>query len=198
MQQKLACGIVHMAAKVVSKRLVIDASVARSAGDEGATYPTSVYCRNFLKAVLDICHKVVMTPDIRDEWNKHESHFARTWRRQMVARRKLEFLDIPDNEELENKIYIIIETVTGSDKQQIEMIKDLRLIEAAIATDKIVISCDDNTARKFFSRAALQVDELKDIVWVNPTKVEEEKPIEWLEKGAEAQSDRLLGNWCDR
>ena len=198
MQLSLAYGTDRMAAKVVSKRLVIDASVARSAGDEGATYPTSVYCRNFLKAVLDICHKVVMTPDIRDEWNKHESHFARTWRRQMVARRKLEFLDIPDNEELENKIYIIIETVTGSDKQQIEMIKDLRLIEAAIATDKIVISCDDNTARKFFSRAAIQVDELKDIVWLNPTKVEEEKPIEWLEKGTEAQSDRILGSWCDR
>ncbi|HEY9795893.1 MAG TPA: hypothetical protein V6D30_09645 [Leptolyngbyaceae cyanobacterium] len=31
-----------------------------------------------------------------------------------------------------------------------------------------------------------------------PAKIEEEKPIEWLEKGAEAQSDRLLGNWCDR
>jgi hypothetical protein len=45
---------------------------------------------------------------------------------------------------------------------------------------------------------AVQVDELKEIVWVNPAKIEEEKPIEWLEKGAEAQSDRLLGNWCDR
>ncbi len=48
------------------------------------------------------------------------------------------------------------------------MLKDLRLIEAAIATDKIVISLDDNTARKFFIRAASQVDKLKNIVWVNP------------------------------
>jgi len=72
------------------------------------------------------------------------------------------------------------------------------LIEAAIATDRIVISLDDNTARRFFGRVAVQVDELKEIVWVNPAKIEEEKPIEWLEKGAEAQSDRLLGNWCDR
>jgi hypothetical protein len=36
MQQKLFCGSVNMADKV-SKRLVIDASVARAAGGEDAT-----------------------------------------------------------------------------------------------------------------------------------------------------------------
>lgn len=178
-----------MPAKVVSKRLVIDASVARSAGGEDATYPTSVHCRDFLIAVLDICHKVVMTPDIREEWNKHESDFARTWRRQMVAKRKFEFLDIPVNDELWDKI----DQMAGSNKHRAEMFKDLRLIEAAIATDKTVISLDDKTARKFFSGAAVHLDELKDLVWVNPDKIEEEKPIEWLEKGAKAESDRLLG-----
>ncbi len=194
MQLRSAYGSDRMAAKVVSKRLVIDASVARSAGGEEATYPTSVYCRDFLKAVLDICHKVVMTPDIREEWNKHESEFARTWRRQMVAKRKFEFLDIPVNDELWNKI----DRIAGSDRQREEMFKDLRLIEAAIATDKTVVSLDDNTARKFFSRASDQVDELKDIVWVNPTKIEEEKPIEWLTEGAKPESDRLLGTLCDQ
>ncbi len=182
-----------MVAKVVSKRLVIDASVARSAGGEEATYPTSVHCRDFLKAVLAICHKVVMTPDIREEWNKHESDFARAWRRRMVAKRKLEFLDIPVNKELWEKIDIL----ARSNKQRTEMFKDLRLLEAAIATDKTVISLDDNTARTFFSRAAIQVGELKDIVWVNPDKIEEEKPIEWLENGAEAEIERLLGTLCD-
>ncbi len=63
------------------------------------------------------------------------------------------------------------------------MLKDLRLIEAAIATDKIVISLDDNTARKFFIRAASQVNELKNIVWV-PDKIAQEKLIEWLKNGA--------------
>jgi hypothetical protein len=182
-----------MAAKV-SKRLVIDASIAHSAGGEGATYPTSVHCRDFLKAVLEICHQVVMTPDIREEWNRHQSNFARTWLRTMVAKRKFEFLDIPVNDELWDKI----DQISDSNKHRAEMFKDLRLIEAAIATDRIVISLDDNTARRFFGRVAVQVDELKEIVWVNPAKIEEEKPIEWLEKGAEAQSDRLLGNWCDR
>jgi hypothetical protein len=42
------------------------------------------------------------------------------------------------------------------------------------------------------------VDELKIIVWVDPDKIEEEKPIEWLEKGAQVENDRVLGTWCDR
>ena len=70
-----------MGAKVNSKRLVIDASVARYAGDEGANYPKSVHCRQFLFPVLDICHQVVMTPSIKEEWDKHQSKFALTWRR---------------------------------------------------------------------------------------------------------------------
>lgn len=189
----LVYGSDRMAAKQVSRRLVIDASVARSAGGEEATYPTSVHCRDFLKAVLDICHKVVMTPDIREEWNKHESGFALTWRRRMVAKGKFVFLNIPVNEELWNKI----DEIAGTDKQRTEMFKDLRLIEAAIATDKTVISLDDKTARKFFSRAALHAEELKDIVWVNPANIEEEKPVEWLKNGANPESDRFLGNWCD-
>jgi hypothetical protein len=72
------------------------------------------------------------------------------------------------------------------------------VIEAALATDKIVISLDDNTARKFFSEASVKIDELKDIVWVNPDKVDEEQPIEWLRNGAKVESDRLLMNYSDK
>jgi len=181
-----------MAAKV-SKRLVIDASIAHSAGGEGATYPTSVHCRDFLKAVLEICHQVVMTPDIREEWNRHQSNFSRTWLRTMVAKKKIEYRsDIPANDELWNKIKAIV----ASDKACEAMLKDFRLIEAALATDKTVISLDD-TVRKLFDKGAIRVGELRNVVWVNPDKIEEEKPIEWLENGAEAESDRLLGNWCD-
>lgn len=182
-----------MAAKKTSKRLVIDASVARSSGDQGATYPTSVNCRDFLLAVLNICHQLVMTQDIKAEWDKHQSKFARQWRTQMVARKKLNYLDIPLNQYLWDSIETMAASV--SDKRIEEMTKDLCLIEAALATDKIVISLDENTARKFFSEAAAKIDELKDIVWVNPDQVEEEQPLLWLEKGAMAQSDRLLVNY---
>ncbi|MEQ8997925.1 MAG: hypothetical protein RID53_15650 [Coleofasciculus sp. B1-GNL1-01] len=184
-----------MVAKGVSKRLVIDASVARSSGGEDATYPTSVHCRDFLQAVLDICHKIVMTSDIKEEWDKHQSIFALRWRRRMVAKGKFVFLkEVSGDKELWDKIDLIAAT----DKQRAEMFKDVRLLEAAIATDKTVISLDDNTARTFFSQAASEINALKDIVWVNPDKVEEETPIEWLKSGAKPESKRLLATWCDR
>lgn len=60
MRQKLTFLTVKMPEKI-SKRLVIDASVARSAGKKDATDPRSVRCRDFLKTVLEISHRVVMT-----------------------------------------------------------------------------------------------------------------------------------------
>jgi hypothetical protein len=132
-----------------------------------------------------------MTPDIKEEWKIHQSKFARQWLIQMVARKKFQFIDISINRDLWEQI----ESVAASNKECEEMTKDLRLIEAAMATDKIVISLDDNTARTLFSKASAKVNELKDIVWVNPDKIEEEKPIEWLKNGAEAESERLLVNY---
>ncbi|MEQ9486795.1 hypothetical protein [Coleofasciculus sp. F4-SAH-05] len=194
MRLNLVYPKVRVVAKGISKRLVIDASVARSSGGEDAIHPTSIHCRDFLQAVLDICHKVVMTPDIKDEWDKHQSVFALRWRRRMVAKRKFVFLNVSVDKELWDKIY----RIAGTDRQCAEMFKDLRLLEAAIATDKTVISLDDNTARTFFSQAAVDINALKEIVWVNPDKVEEETPIEWLQSGAKPESKRLLATWCDR
>lgn len=174
---------------VKSRHLVIDASVARSSGGEDATYPTSKNCRDFLKAVLEVCHCVVMTPEIKEEWDKHQSGFARKWRVTMVSRKKLVYCsDIQIN----NKLWETIEMIAGSDKEREQLFKDLRLIEAAIATDKTVISLDE-TVRKLFDKVATQVTELRNIVWVNPDKAEE-KPVEWLENGAKSESDRWLGN----
>ncbi|WP_017718303.1 hypothetical protein [Kamptonema formosum] len=175
-------------AKKVSQLLVIDASVANAAGGEEATHPTAKHCRDFLLAVLDICHRVVMTPDIRDEWTKHESNFARTWRRQMVAKKKLEYrADIQTNEELWKQI----EGTAGLDSEREAMFKDFHLIEAALATDKTVISLDERV-RRLFGQAAGLVPEIRDIVWVNPDRPEEE-PIEWLRAGGIAESERRLG-----
>lgn len=135
-----------------------------------------------------------MTKDIKEEWDKHQSKYALTWRRQMVAKKKFKFIDVSINSELWNQI----ETVAATDKQCQAMTKDLRLVEAALVTDKIVISLDDNTARTLFSKASAQIDELKNIVWVNPDKVEVEQPIAWLQNGAAADSDRLLVNYQNK
>ncbi len=132
-----------------------------------------------------------MTPDIRDEWTKHESNFARTWRRRMVAKKKLEYqAGIETNEELWKQI----EGTAASDSEREAMFKDFCLIEAALATDKTVISLDERV-RRLFGQAAGQVPEIRDLVWVNPDKPEEE-PIEWLRDGGIAESERRLGSCC--
>lgn len=130
-----------------------------------------------------------MTPEIKEEWDKHQSSFAPKWRVTMVSRKKLVYC--PDIQ-MNNKLWETIEMIAGSDKEREQLVKDLRLIEAVIATDKTVISLD-GTVRKLFDEAATQVTELRNIVWVNPDKTEE-KPIEWLENGAKSDSDRWLGN----
>ena len=137
-----------------------------------------------------------MHPDDFRELSKWLSLFALTWRRQMVAKKKWNYLEISINDSLWTEVESIAANV--GNKRIAEMTKDLCLIEAALATDKIVISLDDNTARKFFSEAFVKIDELKDIVWVNPDKVDEEQPIEWLRNGAKVESDRLLMNYSDK
>ena len=52
--------------------------------------PRPSNCCEFLQAVLDVCHRMVLTAPIREEWNKHQSRFARTWRVSMMARKKIE------------------------------------------------------------------------------------------------------------
>ena len=76
-------------------------------------------------------------------------------------------------------------------KQKAIVIKDVHLIEAAIATDRLVASQDER-ARRAFGNASANVSELKQIVWVNPTQ-DEEKPIDWLRDGAKTEAHRQLG-----
>lgn len=169
-----------------SKRLVIDASVARSAGRENARDPTSASCRDFLKAVRTICHQIVMTQEIGEEWRRHQSRFARQWLLSMTARRKVYRLGGVLNSDLRGRI----ERVVSGKRDTEAMRKDYRLVEAAVVTDRTVASLDD-AARELFAVAARRVGELRNIIWVNPGRSEEEL-ILWLGNGAKAERKRLL------
>ncbi|MGK7928754.1 MAG: hypothetical protein AB4290_26540 [Spirulina sp.] len=175
-----------------SKNLVIDASVARSAGGEDATYPTSVNCRNFLQTVLDRGHKMVMTSDIKKEWDRHQSRFADIWKRTMIAKKRVVYLkELRDRQELWQIIESTIDEETY--KQGEAMFKDFHLLEAALETDKTIVALDE-VVRKLFAKASEQAREIGEIVWVNPDRIDEEQPIPWLKNGAEFASDRTLAN----
>lgn len=139
-----------------SKYLVIDASVARSCGGEDAKHPTSKNCRDFLKAVLKICHSMVMTDELQAEWNKHESTFARKWRVSMIAKRKYKFCKSVTLSELRNKL----EQLKMEHKTREAIWKDICLVEAAIATDKIIVSLDDKV-RDYLVEVSENIPEVK-------------------------------------
>ena len=170
-----------------SKRLVIDADVARASGSERATHPRAEHCRDFLNAVLSLSHRMVMTEQINNEWKNHQSRFARRWRVSMDARKKIDRIDPPENAELQAKV-----TTTTNNENEIEALqKDFHLLQAALATDQTVVSLDE-TIRGLFKRASQQVGEIRTIIWMNPDRTEEEQPIAWLQNGAPPEAHRQL------
>ena len=106
----------------------------------------------------------------------------------MFARRKIEQMEVPDDEQLRLKLG----SVTTNQKKRDAMLKDIHLIEAALQADKIVISMD-GTVKGYFQEVTREVFVLRDIVWVNPCK-EDETPLEWLQNGAESEKKRCLGS----
>jgi hypothetical protein len=169
--------------------LVVDASVARSCGDLTATKSPAPECRDFLLAMQEHKHKLVMTTDIKAEWDKHQSRFATQWLSQMVGRKLLQAIPIP---EIDQEIWRPIENMAETDKERAAMVKDILLLEAALATDQRIVSLDEKTARRYFKEAAQKIEKLRPLIWVNPNKPEEDA-IVWLQDGAPAEEKRTLG-----
>ncbi|MBW2145874.1 MAG: hypothetical protein JRI22_02515 [Deltaproteobacteria bacterium] len=165
-----------------SKRFVIDASVARAVGE--TEHPISKSCRDFLSEVLRVCHHLVITKDISQEWKNHQSRFASKWRSSMTARRKIKYLDQDqlNNIVLRSEIF----KTTANEKVHNALLKDLHLIEAAMATDCVIISLDEQ-ARKLYHRISRKISALKNVVWVNPTKKD---AIEYLRSRASLKKKR--------
>lgn len=105
----------------------------------------------------------------------------------MVARKKEIQLDSQHNETLRKKI----KNAAASEKGCAAMLKDVHLLEAALATDSVVVSLDD-VVKNLFSASCQSVGEIKSIVWVNPDEGNG-KTQAWLEKGAKPDKNLRLG-----
>ncbi|MGD0413021.1 MAG: hypothetical protein ABSC18_15125 [Verrucomicrobiota bacterium] len=170
----------------ISRKLVIDASVARASGGLDAAKPCPARCRDFMLKALEVCHRVVMTPDIRAEWKRHQSIFARGWLVSMVSKRKFLFARNCEDAQLRQTIANLAPLQWPVTK----MLKDIHLIEASLSGDRIVISLDE-AARTHFARASSVASQLKEVVWRNPAT--EMDLGAWLEKGAQAEASMKLG-----
>ena len=170
-----------------SKRLVIDASVLRAAGGIDRRDETSSRCSRFLQAVLDICHRVVLTPEIESEWNRHvtEFSFSYQWREDMTSRRKFQ----REKETRDPDLRRCIENAAQNDE-------DVHLIEAAQYGDRIVVSLDKR-ARNRFNNAAKTVEAIRGIIWVIPSETEG-GTVAWLANGCPVDEVPSLGEETDR
>lgn len=140
-----------------SRFLVIDASVVRSAGE--TEHPVSAACRECLQAVHRICHRVVLTREMKEEWDRHSSRFTRKWRRSMAARKKP--IQVVDPSE----VSMNVKGLSEADQQAIQ--KDRCLLEAAFSADRVIVTRDDSL-RKALARTPQGRQRLKAIIWINP------------------------------
>lgn len=133
-------------AKATSCRLVVDASIAQAAGGEDASAEVSKSCRDALQAILDVCHRLVFTEEMRREWNEHQSKFALSWRKAMVARKKMDLVLVAGSFD---DAWQQIEELSGREKDTDIMKKDFHLIEAALASDHRLLSLDEEVKALF-------------------------------------------------
>jgi hypothetical protein len=145
-----------------------------------------VSCAQFLAAVRETDHRMVMTDTLREEWDWHRSNFAARWLRTMYVARKVDGLSVEADEDLRKAL-----TLDVSEKDAETMLKDVHLLEAALATDWRVAS-KETGCRECFRSVAPKVKAIRKIYWVDPT-IAEEEPIEWLHRGAPLDAHRRLG-----
>ncbi len=173
------------------KQIVVNASVAKAAGGKDATASVSINCTEFLETFRDNTpNHLVMTLELSEEWDEHQSNFAAAWLANMIATRRFHYIVSLQNGTLYDEIIII----ANQEKDVTAMLKDLHLLQAALETDKTVISLDE-TVRTLFAQASEKVGEIRKIIWVNPEKTEEEQPITWLKNGAPPETHRQLVNY---
>lgn len=153
-------------------RLVIDTSIFQAASERPAPDPMGKICADLLEKIRSICHQAVFSPESSSEWKGHRSRFALTWRRTMTARKKLHLVDEScRNDELREALEKLWEVERGAPDSWEEVEKDLHLVEAALVTDKIVLS-RDRRIRECLKWACKRRGAriLREVHWIDPVK----------------------------
>ena len=158
--------------------MVIDADVARSAGE--TKHPVSRSCRQFLDAVTEYRHRVVMTPQIQQEWCEHASRYTYRWLRRMNAKRPVHRCTVAGNDPIRQRVAAVLPDAGN-----------LHLLEAAIATDRLVASQDER-AHAAFRRVSGKIREIQGVVWFIPHTRKKRRST-----GAVAERSRKrVGSWA--
>lgn len=168
-------------------RLVVDASVARAAGNPNADGGGGAVVSAFLIHLRKTKMSIVFSRALTAEWDKHQSGFARKWRLSMVASRRLHGSDVAEHTVLRQRI----ENLDEDGRCRNAMRKDAHLVELAMHESERIVALDEE-ARGCFSGLVPMHPPLGGIVWVNPMKPADAAG-EWLDQGAPKRRKLLLG-----
>jgi hypothetical protein len=166
-----------------ARAVVVDASVAASAGGAGATQSEAIACRDALKALLEGTVSAVMTSTLKNEWREHRSTYAHKWLLEMHGRRRVIVIYPPLHEATRAKMA----GLSNGPRKAVQ--KDLHLVEAALATDKRVASRDD-AVRSHFCSLCITVTALRHVQWVNPAS--NATALAWFRDGCPDAQAHLL------
>ena len=173
-----------MRVPATSRRIVVDTNVARSASE--SQHPISDACRRVLETIISQQHRVVLTATQREEWQRHKSLFTRGWLVQMASRKLWHVVTPEPDSGLVDAIYALDCTA----KARKEMLKDVHLLENALATDHAVLSQETNVLALFTTNTqALGVP--RAVAWVNPAE-DAAACIAWIEEGAPVEKARCI------
>lgn len=172
--------------RITSVCLVIDTSIAQAAGGFRSEHPIGTMCREVLSRVLGICHRMAFGERMKEEWNRHQSLFARTWLVKMMSMNKL----VPvDDEPLADHLETIQRYADDPGLVAV-MTKDAHLLAAALRTGKRILSLDDKIRNHCGGKLRVH-DHVMALAWVNPT-IPDEDAIGWLNEGAPMDVHRTL------
>jgi predicted nuclease of predicted toxin-antitoxin system len=110
-----------------------------------------------------ICHHVVFTPEIGQEWRDHRSRYFSDWIRSMYSRKKVTELGPIKSDELRRAIER--SSMSPTDKEIVE--KDAFIINAALASDRIILTQDRELNRTMMKYPRLGRISMR-IRWINP------------------------------
>ena len=157
--------------------VVVDADVLRAAGS--TEHPTSRLARQALEAIRSGNHRLVLCRPLQQEYQRHASLFAERWRANMVARKQLQRWDHVEDSALRKLLVDALpDDAPGQHKA---VLKDVHLLEAAVATGQRIVS-KDAKAKALFQKACPNLKKHGRLLWGDLTE-QPEGTIEWIKQG---------------
>lgn len=175
--------------------VVVDASVLQAAGMPTSGDAAALWCTDTLTWVREICHPVVLTAEVIEEWNRHQSSAGAEWYAWVLSRpHKQHRLKSAKLRDLRREVSAVL---AGRSERQVAL-KDIHLVEAAIKARAPIISLEWRAANVLAGITA-DVPRLAQVCWVNVGAVAPDRMRRWLEDGAADRPEWRLGpEWPPR